>query len=90
MGRVNQVNNLQNSFFQEETMKEIHVGDVQFLVCARPTPQFSFLRFRPVIAEHPILCEDIDMGRDAELRRVRWAGSLSSIICKTNVFTKEK
>ena len=48
------------------------------------------LRFRPVIAEHPILCEDIDMGRYAELRRVRWAGSLSSIICKTNVFTKEK
>ena len=47
------------------------------------------LRFRPVIAEHPILCEDIDMGRDAELRRVRWAGSLRSIICKTNVFTKK-
>jgi len=47
------------------------------------------LRFRPVIAEHPILCEDIDMGRYAELRRVRWAGSLSSIICKTNVFTKK-
>ena len=47
------------------------------------------LRFRPVIAEHPILCEDIDMGRDAELRRVRWAGSLRPIICKTNSFTKE-
>ena len=34
------------------------------------------LRFRPVIAEHPILCEDIDMGRDAESRRRRWAGPI--------------
>ena len=94
MGRVTRVNNLQNEFSRRKSRKSPCYTTFPrwrrtiFGVHQADSPK-QFLRFRPVIAEHPILCEDIDMGRDAELRRVRWAGSLSSIICKTNVFTKK-
>ena len=33
-------------------------------MCLAATPEKS-LRYRLVIADNPIICEDIDMGRDA-------------------------